>query len=90
MDWKELTQIKKEQHDARVAKTPQRIEYAINQFNKFNIKFELKNKIIGHFHVFSREGKLYNFYASTGKIVGEDSKRGLSWMLKLVNAVIKQ
>lgn len=33
----------KEQHDARVAKNPDRIQYAIEQFQRNNIEFTLKN-----------------------------------------------
>lgn len=32
----------KEQHDARVAKNPDRIQYAIEQFQRNNIEFTLK------------------------------------------------
>lgn len=40
----------KEQHDARVAKNPDRIQYAIEQFQRNNIEFTLKNAQSGHFH----------------------------------------
>lgn len=40
----------KGKHDTRVAKTPDRVKYAIHQFDRNSIKYVLKNPSIGHFH----------------------------------------
>lgn len=72
----------KERHDKRIAKTPERIEYAIKQFNKNDIKYELKNEAIGHFHCWRKsDGKLYQFWAGTGKILGYRN-RGIKLLVR--------
>lgn len=74
----------KEKHDARVADTPNRIEFAKRQFESNNIEFILKNKVTGHFHCFRKsDNKLFQFYAGTGKIVGE-SERGIHALIKIL------
>lgn len=74
----------KEKHDARVADTPNRIEFAKRQFESNNIEFILKNKVTGHFHCFRKsDNKLFQFYAGTGKIVGE-SQRGIHALIKIL------
>ena len=45
----------KEIHDARVAKNPQRIAYAIEQFKKNNIEYQLKNEVTGHLHCWRKK-----------------------------------
>ena len=71
-----------EQHKNRVAKNPDRIAYAIDQFDKNNIKYELKNASIGHFHCFRKsDGKLYQFWAGTGKILGYRN-RGINLLIR--------
>ena len=66
--WIPLKEMAKEHHQERVAKTPDRIEYAIKRFNEEGIVYKLKNKQIGHFHVFDKDENLFQFWASTGKI----------------------
>lgn len=74
----------KEKHDARVADTPNRIEFAKRQFESNNIEFILKNKVTEHFHCFRKsDNKLFQFYADTGKIVGE-SQRGIHALIKIL------
>ena len=73
----------KEKHLERVDKTHERIVYAIQQFNNNDIKYDLKNIYIGHFHVWSKNGRLFNFWASTGKIQGYDNLRGIRNMIRL-------
>lgn len=74
----------KEKHDARVTDTPNRIEFAKRQFESNNIEFILKNKVTGHFHCFRKsDNKLFQFYAGTGKIVGE-SERGIHALIKIL------
>lgn len=66
--WLALKELGEQNHKERVAKTPERIEYAIKRFNKEGIKWTLKNKSIGHFHIFDEYGNLFQFWAGTGKI----------------------
>ena len=75
----------KEQHDARVAKNPDRIQYAIEQFQRNNIEFTLKNAQTGHFHCRRQsDDKLFQFWAGTGKIMGYDYARGIHALIKLL------
>ena len=76
----------KEKHDARVAKNPQRIAYAIEQFKKNNIEYQLKNESIGHFHCWRKsDDALFEFYAGTGKIKGRNDIRGIHALIKELN-----
>lgn len=83
--WDILKANGKRAHQERVAKTPSRIEYAIRQFKNNDIEHLLINNQTGHFHCKrKRDGKLFQFYASTGKIQGYDNIRGihsLIWIL---------
>lgn len=75
----------KEQHQKRVADNPRRIEYAIEQFEKNGIRYELKNKETGHFHCWRKsDNQLFEFYASTGKIKGFQYKRGINSMIRIL------
>ncbi len=67
-DWEALREMAKQRHAERVAKTPDRIEYAKQQFEKNGIKYVLKNSQNGHFHCFDSQGNLFQFWCSTGKI----------------------
>ena len=72
----------KKKHNERVSKTPDRIEYAIQQFEKNGIRYELKNRGIGHFHCWRKsDGKLYQFWAGTGKILGYRN-RGIHLLIR--------
>ena len=75
----------KEKHKERVSKTPYRIQYAIEQFQKHNIEFSLKNEETGHFHCRRKsDNKLFQFYAGTGKVMGYDKLRGIHSLVKLL------
>ena len=75
----------KEQHKKRVADNPRRIAYAIKQFEKNNIRYELKNETTGHFHCHRiSDAKLFEFYAGTGKIMGYFRKRGIHSLIALL------
>lgn len=63
-----LSAMAKFNHQERVAKTPDRIEYAIKRFEEEGIAYKLKNKSIGHFHLWDSKGNLFQFWAGTGKI----------------------
>ena len=75
----------KEQHKKRVAKNPNRIEYAIKQFQEHNIEFELKNETTGHFHCRRKsDDMLFQFYAGTGKIMGYSKVRGIHALINIL------
>ena len=67
--WEGVKELAKENHRLRVEKTPERIEYATKRFDAEGIKWTLKNKQIGHFHLLDADGNLFQFWASTGKIL---------------------
>lgn len=67
-DFDGIKELARKNHEERVAKTPNRIEYAIMRFTSEKIMFILKNKSIGHFHLRDNQGNLFQFWASTGKI----------------------
>lgn len=74
----------KEKHEKRVAENPDRIAFAIKQFENNNIEYTLKNKATGHFHCWRKsDNQLFQFYAGTGKIVGE-SERGIHALIKIL------
>ena len=74
----------KEKNKERVAKNQERIDFAIKMFEKNDIEFVLKNEQTGHFHCFRKsDNKLFQFYAGTGKIVGE-SQRGIHALIKIL------
>lgn len=75
----------KEKHKERVSKNPERIAYAIQQFEKHGIEYDLKNEQTGHFHCWRKsDGKLFQFYAGTGTIHGVKSARGIRAMIKIL------
>lgn len=67
-DFEGIRMLARQNHAERVAKTPERIEYAEKRFKDENIAYKILNKSIGHFHVFDEFGNLFQFWASTGKI----------------------
>lgn len=72
-------------HKERVAKNPDRIEYAIKQFEKHDIEYELKNAQTGHFHCYRKsDDKLFQFYAGTGKIQGFNNVRGIHALIRML------
>lgn len=75
----------KEQYKKRVVKNPARIAYAIAQFERYSIEYSLKNDLIGHFHCRRKsDGKLFQFWAGTGKILGFEYIRGIKALIKLL------
>lgn len=83
--WNGLRDLGKKNHDDRVAKTPSRIGYAVSQFRRHNIEFELKNESTGHFHCRRKcDDKLFQFYAGTGKIQGVENARGIHALIKIL------
>ena len=78
-----LRVLAKQNHRERVAKTPERVAYAIEQFEAKGIRYSLKNPNIGHFHAWDAKGNLYQFWASTGKILGTN-RRGIHHFIKIL------
>lgn len=77
-----LKEMSRQKHDERVQKTPNRIDYAIQQFEKNDIEYVLKNPEIGHFHCQRKsDDKLFQFWASTGKIMGCEN-RGIHFLIE--------
>lgn len=73
-----------EKHRQRVAKNPDRITYAIQQFESHGIEYQLKNEKTGHFHCWRKtDDQLFQFYAGTGKIMGRNI-RGIHNLIKLL------
>lgn len=83
--WRDVKPTLKAKHDERVAKTPDRIEYAMQKFIENGIEYQLKNPATGHFHCWRKsDGKLFQFYAGTGKIQGHDRVRGIHALVSLL------
>lgn len=75
----------KELHKQRVAQNPARIENAIRRFDAAGIRYQLKSQQTGHFHCWRKsDGKLFQFYASTGKIQGNNGARGIDAMIRIL------
>ena len=84
-DFDTLKEHNKQKHGERVAKTPSRVEYAIRQFEKHDIEYQLKNPEIGHFHCYRKcDDKRFEFWAGTGKIKGYDYARGIHALIRLL------
>jgi hypothetical protein len=81
--WDALKDHAKQNHRERVAKNPERIAYAEQQFSSRGIRYSLKNAEIGHFHAWDASGRLHQFWASTGKILGSN-RRGIHNFIKLL------
>lgn len=80
-----LRENAKKVHKNRVAQNPNRIKYAMKQMMVHGIEFELKNKQTGHIHCRrKKDDRLFQFYAGTGKIMGEKDKRGIHQLIKIL------
>lgn len=85
-DFEAISCFAKETHNKRVADNPNRIRYAIEQFEKHNIEYVLKNEQTGHFHCRRKsDDKLFQFYAGTGKIMGFENKRGIHALISMLD-----
>lgn len=84
-DFDGIKELAKQNHVERVAKTPDRIAYAVRQFEEHNIEYVLKNAETGHFHCRRKsDDKLFQFYAGTGKIQGEKNRRGIHALIRIL------
>lgn len=83
-DMKETFEGYKELRRKRVAKNPDRIAYAIKQFEKHRIAYTLFNDANGHFHCRRKtDGRRIEFWAGTGKIRGYVNLRGIRNLIRL-------
>ena len=83
--WDALKNHAKQVHSERVAKNPDRIAYAIQQFEAHSIEYQLKNEQTGHFHCWRKsDDKLFQFYAGTGKIQGFTQVRGIHSLIQML------
>lgn len=84
-DFEGIAEYAKQQHNERVKKNPERVDYAIRQFRKHDIEFHLMNPKTGHFHCYRKsDDMLFQFYAGTGKIVGHEKERGIHALIRLL------
>ena len=68
-DFEGIAQLARENHKNRVAKNPERIKYAIEQFEKNGIEYYLKNEQTGHFHCHRKcDDRLFHFMQELGKL----------------------
>lgn len=61
----------------------ERLEYAEKLLKENNIKYKVCNKDIAHIQAYNKDGKLFNFWARTGKIQGFE-QRGIKNFIKLL------
>lgn len=81
--WDALKEHARQNHRERVAKNPDRIEYAIRQLEAHNIEYVLKNDATGHFHCRRKsDDALVQFWAGTGKILGY-TQRGIHNLIRI-------
>lgn len=73
----------REMHKARVAKNPQRLQYASDQLRQNGIDFKVCNETTSQINCYFESGKIHTFYAGTGKIKGYDNLRGIKAFVKL-------
>lgn len=84
-DFEAQREYSKQMHKERVAKMPERIEFAKMMFEKHGIEYQLKNSTTGHFHCWRKsDDKLFQFYAGTGKIQGM-RVRGIRNLILVLN-----
>ena len=82
-DFEGLRQLAKANHDARVAKTPQRLRYAAEQLDQNNITYKVCNDTIGQINCYFANGTVLTFYAGTGKIKGYEHQRGIKAFIRI-------
>ncbi len=82
-DFEGVRQLAKENHDARVAKTPQRLKYATEQLERNGISYKICNDTTGQINCYFLNGTVLTFYAGTGKIKGCENKRGIKSFIRM-------
>ncbi len=67
-----------------------RISYTIEMLQSHNVEYQLKNEVTGHFHCYRKsDGKLFQFYANTGKIVGVTDAKGIHALINILDDLNK-
>lgn len=82
-DFEGLKQLAKANHDARVAKTPQRLKYAAEQLERNGITYKVCNETTGQINCYFANGTVLTFYAGTGKIKGYEQQRGIKTFIQI-------
>ena len=82
-DMRDFFEPYKEMHKQRVAKNPQRLEYAIKLLKENDITFKVCNETTGQINCYFANGNVLVFYAGTGKIQGYDRIRGIHALVRL-------
>lgn len=75
----------------KIKRNEERSRYAIMQFRKNKIKYDLKNETTGHFHTYRKsDNQLFQFWSGTGKIVGpipeyiKGDRRGIKTLVEIL------
>lgn len=87
-DMREFFEPYKELHKERVAKNPQRLEYAVKLLKENGITFKVCNEVTGQINCYFANGRILTFYAGTGKIQGCKNLRGIHNFVRLCNSII--
>lgn len=82
-DMREFFEPYKEMHKQRVAKNPERLEYAVKLLKENGINFKVCNKTTGQINCYLPSGRCLTFYAGTGKIQGYKNERGIRAFIRL-------
>ena len=82
-DFEGIRDYAKKQHQERVAKNPQRLEYAVKLLRDNGITFKVCNEATGQINCYFADGKCLTFYAGTGKIQGYVNVRGIRAFIRL-------
>ena len=88
-DFEGVRYLAKANHAARVAKTPQRLSYAVEQLDKHDVTYKVCNETTGQINCYFANGNMLTFYAGTGKITGH-SQRGIANFLKLCDVEVNR
>lgn len=82
-DMGEMFEAYKEKRQERIAKNPQRLEYAENILKRNGIEYRVCNRTTTQINAYTASGKIHTFYAGTGKIRGYNNARGIHTFLRL-------
>ncbi len=84
-DFEGIKQLAKANHATRVAKTPQRLKYAIEELARNGITHKVCNETTGQINCYLN-GTTLTFYARTGKIQGYENQRGIKAFIRICRA----
>lgn len=87
-DFEGIKAMAQANHDERVSKNPQRLEYACKQLDKHGFNYEVKNPSITQIVIWTKN-KTFVFYAGTGKITGYE-ERGIKNLIRLLKKEVGQ